>query len=209
MTAIKICGLKDSENLRAAIESGADFIGLVFYPDSPRYVSYHAAANLRQLTPPQVKAVGLFVDPDDALLEKAVLGLKLDLIQLHGDEAPERVEEIRGRFQKPVMKAVRIANAKDVQQINNFQDVSDWILVDARVEGEKGGTGKSFDWTLLKDFHFQKPWMLSGGLNAANIAQALNILKPDAVDISSGVEKERGIKDAAKIRTFIETVRRL
>jgi phosphoribosylanthranilate isomerase len=209
MTLVKICGLKDSENLGAAIESGADFIGLVFYPASPRNIDFHTAANLRQLTPKNVKATGLFVDPDDALLEKFAAGLSLDLIQLHGKESPERVTEIKKKFERPVMKAINIAAPKDVQQIELYQTVADWILVDSRPQGAKmpGGTGKTFDWNLLKEVAFNKPWMLSGGLNVGNIKSALLILKPDAIDVSSGVEITRGQKDPAKIREFIAAVK--
>src|SRR5262245_20174952 len=118
MTAVKICGLKDSGSLKAAIDAGADFVGFVFFAKSPRNIDYHTAANLRQVTPAKVKAVGLFVNPTDDELEKFVLGLKLDLIQLHGEEPVERVTEIQKKFGRPVMKAVNIANAKDVQQID-------------------------------------------------------------------------------------------
>lgn len=206
MTAVKICGLKDSENLRTAIDAGADFIGLVFYPPSPRFIDFHTAANLRQLTPAPVKAVGLFVDPSDEDLEKFANNLRLDMIQLHGAETPERVQQIKERFQKPIIKALAIESAKDLQQIEEFQEISDWILLDSKTTLH-GGSGKSFDWEILKNTSFKKPWMLSGGLTAENIKTALAILKPDAVDVSSGVERERGIKDAAKIRNFITAVR--
>jgi phosphoribosylanthranilate isomerase len=209
MTQVKICGLKDTDNLRAAIEAGADFVGMVFYPQSPRNIDYHTAANLRQLTPKNVKAVGLFVDPTDADLEKYVTGLKLDMIQLHGDEPPERVTAIQKRFERPVIKAIRFGSKTDLQQIEIYQPVADWLLLDSRPQGAKlpGGTGKTFDWNLLAEQKFEKPWMLSGGLHAANVRTALGILKPTAVDVSSGVEKERGVKDAAKIREFIAAVK--
>jgi phosphoribosylanthranilate isomerase len=200
MTAVKICGLKDTENLGAAISSGASYIGLVFFAKSPRNIDFHTAANLRQLVPANVKAVGLFVNPTDEELEKFALGLKLDLIQLHGDETPERVAEIQKKFERPVMKAVNIANAKDVQQIDMYQKVADWILVDSRPQGAKlpGGTGKAFDWDLLRAQKFTKPWMLSGGLRADNVKTALQILKPDVIDVSSGVEITRGQSRAVR-----------
>lgn len=209
MTLVKICGLKDPGNLATAIESGADFVGFVFFAASPRNIDFHTAANLRQLTPKNVKATGLFVDPDDATLEKFVAGLSLDLIQLHGRETPERVAQIKAEFERPVMKAINVANARDVQQIEIYEKVADWILVDSRPQGAKmpGGTGKTFDWDLLRSQKFSKPWMLSGGLYAENVKTALGILKPIAVDVSSGVEITRGIKDPAKIREFIEAVK--
>lgn len=208
MTQVKICGLKDTENLRVAIDSGADFIGMVFYPPSPRNIDYHTAANLRQLTPETVKAVGLFVDPDDETLEKFAAGLKLDMIQLHGDENPDRIMEIKRALHIPVMKAIRVGDKSDLDQLEIFQPVADWLLLDAKVEGEHGGTGKSFDWSLLRRRKIEKPWMLGGGLNSGNVASALGILRPKAVDVSSGVEIERGVKDAAKIRAFINAVKR-
>jgi phosphoribosylanthranilate isomerase len=209
MTAIKICGLRDSENLGAAIDAGANFVGFVFYPKSPRNIDFHTAANLRQVTPAHVKAVGLFVDPSDADLGKFAVGLKLDMIQLHGEETPTRIAEIKSKFGLPVMKAIRFGSKNDLQQIDLYQPVSDWLLLDSRPQGAKlpGGTGKTFDWNLLSEKKFEKPWMLSGGLHAENVRMALAILKPDAVDVSSGVETERGVKDPAKIRDFIATVK--
>ncbi len=209
MTAVKICGLKDPDNLRVAIESGADFVGFVFYAKSPRNIDYYTAANLRQLTPAKVKTVGLFVNPTDEELEKFAAGLKLDLIQLHGDETPERVEQIKVRFGLPVMKAINFGSAKDLEQIPLYEGIADWLLLDSRPQGAKlpGGTGKTFDWKLLQDYKFGKPWMLSGGLHAGNVKQALSILKPDAVDVSSGVEIIRGQKDAQKIREFLAAVK--
>ncbi len=207
MTAVKICGLKDTNNLRAAVEAGTDFVGFVFYSDSPRATDYHSAANLRQLTPAHVKAVGLFVNPTDAELEKYA-GLRLDMLQLHGSETPERVAEIRRKSNLPVMKAIAVADTGDLKTIPAFESVADWILLDAKVPGEHGGTGQSFDWALLKGRTFHKPWMLSGGLNPGNVAEALKIAQPTAVDVSSGVESARGVKDSAKIRAFIETVKK-
>jgi phosphoribosylanthranilate isomerase len=208
MTEVKICGLKDSENLKAAIDAGAGFVGFVFFEGSPRNIDFHTAANLRQLTPENVKAVGLFVNPSNADLEKFAVGLRLDMIQLHGDETPDRIMDIKRAFGIPVMKAIRIGDKTDLEQLDEFLPVADWLLFDVKVEGEHGGTGKSFDWSLLRRRKIEKPWMLSGGLNAGNVASALGILRPKAVDVSSGVEIERGVKDAAKIRAFIKAAKR-
>lgn len=208
MTEVKICGLKDSENLKAAIEAGAAFVGFVFFEGSPRNIDFHTAANLRQLTPENVKAVGLFVNPSNADLEKFAVGLRLDMIQLHGDETPDRIMDIKRAFGIPVMKAIRIGDKTDLEQLDEFLPVADWLLFDVKIEGEHGGTGKSFDWSLLRRRKIEKPWMLSGGLNAGNVASALGILRPKAVDVSSGVEIERGVKDAAKIRAFIKAAKR-
>jgi phosphoribosylanthranilate isomerase len=207
MTKIKICGITDSENLRAALDAGAKYIGFVFYKNSPRNIEPQAAWKLSREIPDDVTTVGLFVNPTDKELNTVLSSVKLDLIQLHGDETPMRIIEIKASYNIPVMKAIRIAGQNDLENISKFEKAADWLLFDAKIEGEQGGTGKSFDWNLLRERTFFKPWMLSGGLNAGNVAQALNILHPDAVDVSSGVEKEHGIKDPAKIRIFIDIVK--
>lgn len=210
MTAVKICGLSEPDTLRAAVESGARFVGFVFYPPSPRNVSFDIAWNLARTVPTGVRSVGLFVDPNDALLAHILTGIQLDMIQLHGDETPERVAEIKAKYNMPVMKAMRVETAADLETAPGYEAVADWLLFDAKVPGDlPGGTGHSFDWTILKGQSFQKPWMLGGGLNAQNVTEALSVLKPDAVDVSSGVESTRGVKDAGKIKAFIEAVRKL
>lgn len=207
MTAVKICGITDSENLRAALDAGANYIGFVFYKDSPRNIDPQVAWKLSREIPDDVTAVGLFVNPTDKELNAALSTVKLGLIQLHGDESTMRIVEIKASYGLPVMKAIRINNESDLEEVKKFEKSADWLLFDAKINGQHGGTGKSFDWNLLKDRKFLKPWMLSGGLNAGNVAEVLNILHPDAVDVSSGVEKERGVKDPAKIREFIGTVK--
>lgn len=211
MTDVKICGLSTPETLKAAIEGGARHVGFVFYPPSPRNVTLEQAAELSALTPPSVRRVGLFVDPTNKDLEKTLQHVQLDIIQLHGNEKPERVSDIKDRFQKPVMKALRIATKYDLEDLPDYEAVADWLLFDAKPQDADlpGGTGESFDWSVLKGLTFSKPWMLSGGLDEENVTEALSILKPKAVDVSSGVESERGIKDAEKIKEFIETVKTL
>lgn len=211
MTDVKICGLSTPKTLKAAIEGGARHVGFVFYPPSPRNVTLEQAAELSALTPPSVRRVGLFVDPTNKDLEKTLQHVQLDIIQLHGDEKPERVSDIKDRFQKPVMKALRIATKYDLEDLPDYEAVADWLLFDAKPQDADlpGGTGESFDWSVLKGLTFSKPWMLSGGLDEENVTEALSILKPKAVDVSSGVESERGIKDAEKIKEFIETVKTL
>jgi len=203
---VKICGLKDPENLEAAVRGGARYVGFVFYPPSPRHLSFDIAWNLARAVPTGVRSVGLFVDPDDAQLAEIVTGVQLDMIQLHGDETPARVAEIKARYAMPVMKAIRVASADDLANVADYEAVADWLLFDAKPDGADlpGGTGESFDWNILAGREFQKPWMLSGGLTAANVQEALSILTPDALDISSGVEITRGQKDPAKIKAFIE-----
>lgn len=208
-TAVKICGLSKPDTLEAAIRAGARFVGFVFYEDSPRYVAPDIAASLAREVPTGVRSVGLFVDPEDAFLEQVLGTVPLDMIQLHGHESPARVAEIKARFQMPVMKAIRVGEAEDLAEISAYEEAADWLLFDTKSEGALGGTGHAFDWTILKGQIFRKPWMLGGGLNAGNVAGALSILKPAAVDVSSGVESARGVKDAGKIQGFIEAVKDL
>ena len=209
MTDVKICGLSDPDNLATAIDAGARYVGFVFYPPSPRNVSFDIAWNLARAVPTGVRSVGLFVNPDDELLERVLTGIQLDMVQLHGDETPGRINEIKERFSMPVMKAIRVASENDLGGLDGIQSAADWLLFDAKPPNATlpGGTGETFDWTILKDRHFKKPWMLSGGLNAQNVGEALSILKPNAVDISSGVESGPGKKDPDKIKEFINAVK--
>lgn len=210
MTQVKICGIKTPEMLRVAAEAGARFVGFVFYPPSPRYVTIDTAKELALMLPTGVRAVGLFVDPSDEELE-AVLGkVQLDMIQLHGSETPERVEQIKNEYAIPIIKAFPVRTADDLVDVELY-DAADWFLFDAKAdEGNvHGGTGKIFDWSILQGKTFSKPWMLSGGLTSQNVVQAFDILKPNAVDVSSGVESVRGVKDADKIRAFITAVKGL
>ena len=204
---VKICGLSTPETLKAAIDAGARYVGFVFYAPSPRNVSFDTAWNLARAVPTGVRSVGLFVDPSDEELEKILTGIQLDMIQLHGDETPGRVAEIKAKYAMPVMKAIRVASAADLEGLEGYEAAADWLLFDAKIDGEQGGTGHSFDWNILKDRAFTKPWMLGGGLNADNIGEALSILSPDAVDVSSGVEIARGVKEAGKIKAFIDAVK--
>ncbi|MGH1397984.1 MAG: phosphoribosylanthranilate isomerase [Alphaproteobacteria bacterium] len=207
MTGVKICGLSTPETLQTAINAGARFIGLVFYPPSPRNVSFDTAYELARIVPTGVRTIGLFVDPSDEQLDHIVTGIQLDMIQLHGNETPERIAQIKSRHHQPIIKALRISTPADLNNVEEYEAVADWLLFDAKVKGQQGGTGKSFDWNILANRTFTKPWMLSGGLDAGNVQNALSLLNPDAVDISSGVESAKGIKDNTKIKEFIEAVR--
>jgi phosphoribosylanthranilate isomerase len=203
-TQIKICGLNSPEALQAALLHGAAFGGLVFYSSSPRAVSPDFAASLCAQNASRIKMVGLFVDPDDDFLDSVTQRAGLDMIQLHGHEDARRVQAVRARTGLPVIKAIRVASRDDLKMVPSYEAVSDWLLFDTKVEGQAGGTGVPFDWTILKDFKSRLPWMLSGGLNADNVGTALSLLKPSAVDVSSGVEDRPGVKSAAKIKIFIE-----
>ncbi|MCF8495808.1 MAG: DUF559 domain-containing protein [Alphaproteobacteria bacterium] len=338
---IKICGIRDSEGLRAAVEAGADFVGFVFYPGSPRFVTVEQAAILSREESGSLKKVGLFVDPDLEELGNILARAPLDFIQLHGEETPAFISKIKEKFGIPVIKALRVAQAHDLDQAGAYEEVADWLLFDSKpyapppskrgeagrgivsnarilrktmtsaerllwtrisrrqvggfkfrrqhpvppyigdfvclerqliieldgsqhIEQESydwkrteyleshgyrilrfwnkdvmentegvletildhlqnppplssplrkgggvmpGGTGQSFDWSLLAGRRFKKPWMLAGGLHAGNIAQALSVLMPDALDVSSGVESAPGVKDPEKIKAFVEAAR--
>jgi phosphoribosylanthranilate isomerase len=200
---VKICGLKTPDAVTAALEEGADFIGLVFYPPSPRHVEIEVAVYLANYIPDKTKIVGLFVDPDDHTLQTTLHSVRLDMIQLHGSETPERVSAIREKFGLPVMKAISVKSSEDLNSISLYESCADWLLFDAKGETLPGGNGVAFDWSILKGRSFSKPWMLAGGLSTDNLAEALSVLSPSAIDVSSGVESAPGMKDPEKIRRFI------
>lgn len=207
---VKICGINSPEAARAA--AGADYAGFVFYPPSPRHVTPEQAARLAADLPPEVKKVGLFVDADDAAIEAALKALRLDMLQLHGQETPARVAEIKARFKLPVMKAVKLAGAGDLESAKTFEPVCDRLLFDAKpppamTDALPGGNALAFDWKLLRGFSAAIPWTLSGGLTAENVGEALAVSGAKAVDVSSGVEDKRGHKDPALIRRFIAAAR--
>lgn len=210
----KICGINAPEALEAAVKGGAALFGLNFYPPSPRAVTTDQAAALADRAPPGVKRVGLFVDPDDALLETTLARVPLDLLQLHGQEAPRRVAEIRARFGRPVMKAIKVAQAEDLDEAAAYGPVVDCFLFDAKAPKSlkgalPGGNALSFDWQLLAGRTWPKPWMLSGGLDADNLAEAVRISGARQVDVSSGVEDRPGVKSAAKIAAFLAAAKAL
>ncbi|MDP2411203.1 MAG: phosphoribosylanthranilate isomerase [Pseudolabrys sp.] len=210
--SVKICGLKTPEALDAALESGADQVGFVFFAPSPRHVGLEAARALGQRVLGRAAKVALTVDANDETLAGIVAALKPDMLQLHGKETPERVVAVRTRFGLPVMKALAIAERADLAPIRIYAKVVDRLLFDARPPKDAtrpGGLGKPFDWTLLQGIDAGVPFMLSGGLDAGNVAEALRITSASGVDVSSGVERAPGEKDPDKIRTFIRTVRML
>ena len=200
-TRIKICGLTRPQDVRAAVELGADAIGFVFYPPSPRAVSIDQAAELAALLPPFVTAVGLFVNPSREEVQAVLERVPLQLLQFHGDES----EAACAGHGRPWIKAARMRPGVDLVEFSASYPRASGILVDAFVEGYGGG-GKTFDWSLIPE-GFGRPLVLSGGLDADNVAEAVRRLRPWAVDVSSGVESGKGIKDAARIAAFIDGVR--
>ena len=206
---VKICGLTDPEAIEAAIEAGADDLGLVFFPSSPRFITPEAAAELLQFVE-GVTRVGLFVDADDAWLEQVLTHVRLDLLQFHGHETPARIEAIRNEFAVPVMKVVAVSSAADLAAAEPFFDVADRLLFDAKPPPGSllpGGNAVSFDWTLLSGYRPPLPWMLAGGLTADTVAEAIRISGAVAVDVSSGVESAPGVKDVAKIAAFVRAAK--
>ncbi len=207
-TKVKICGISTPETLTVALENGADFIGLVFYPPSPRHVELEVARYLANFVPKHVQTIGLFVNPDNETLKQTLCAVPLDMIQLHGNETPERIDEIKAKFNLPIIKAISIATALDLELAKQYEDIAEWLLFDAKGDKLPGGNGISFDWSILKEYDGAKPWMLAGGLTPQNVTQALNILSPNAVDVSSGVENAPGQKDPAKIYSFLRAVKK-
>lgn len=203
MTRSKICGITRIEDGMAAAQHGADAIGLVFYPPSPRHVSPAQAVAIAAALPPFVTTVGLFVDPDVAEVELALRALRLDMLQFHGDESPE----FCASFGVPYLKAVRVKPGVDLLQYAIRFRGAKGLLLDAFVAGQAGGTGQSFDWELIPE-GLPLPVILSGGLDPANVRAAIERVKPWAVDVSSGVEAGKGIKDAARIAAFMREVRK-
>ena len=208
---VKICGLTGPEHVRAAVDAGAGYVGFVFFPKSPRHIDAGAAGELAHLLPAGVAKVALTVNATDQELDNVVSTVPLDMLQLHGEEGPERVAKIRHTFGLPVMKAVGVAEVEDLAAIDLYSDVADQLLIDAKQPRNAelpGGNGLSFDWRLLAGRkYWRKPWMLAGGLTPDNVAEALRMTGAQQVDVSSGVESAPGIKDAALIRAFIEATR--
>ena len=211
MTAVKICGLSTPEAVEASIAAGADFIGLNFHPPSPRYVAVDQAAELARLARGRVKIVALVVDAGDTALRDIMAQVDPDFIQAHGSESPARIAEIALVTGRPVIKAIRVRDGADVAAAAAYADVAAMILYDSKAPEAlpgalPGGTGHTFDWTLL-GAAARRAFMLAGGLTTANVAEAIRVTGAPVVDLSSGVETAPGIKDPAMIRNFIEAVR--
>ena len=210
MPDVKICGVRTEADISAVVRSGATFAGFVFYAPSPRALTPEQARGLIGVLPPSVTAVGLLVDPDDSLVERASAA-GAGLIQLHGRETPSRVAQIRDRAGVPVMKAVGIARPEDLPIARAYESVADRLLFDAKAPKTAGslpgGNGVPFDWRVLAGTRWRLPWMLSGGLTPDNVARAMALSGARAVDVSSGVESAPGVKDPKAIRDFMDAVR--
>ncbi len=206
-TQVKICGLSTAGTVSAAVESGAAYVGFVFFPPSPRSLEMSAARKLALDVPTGVAKVALTVDADDAFIDSLTEVVPLDMLQLHGSETPLRACEIRDRTGLPVMKAIGISDVDDVERIDLYEKAVDQILIDARPPKDgklPGGNGLSFDWTLIAGRRWTVPWMLAGGLSHENVAEAVALTGARQVDVSSGVESAPGVKDADLVRQFLE-----
>jgi len=205
---VKVCGLTTAEDVHACAAAGARYIGFNFFPKSPRYVTPDRAAQLALEAPDGIAKVALSVNATDAELDAIVSAVPLDMLQLHGSEAPDRVSEVKARFGLPVIKAFGIADAQDLHLIDTYSDVADQLLIDAKPPKNSelpGGNGLTFDWRLLAGRkYWRKPWMLAGGLNPGNVAEAIRMTGAQQVDTASGVESAPGVKDAQMIEAFVK-----
>jgi len=207
---VKICGLKTPESVAAAVDAGASYLGFVFFPKSPRHLTYRQAAELAATVPDGIVKVALTVNADDEALAEMLGQVPFDMLQLHGSESPKRVAYIKERFGLPVMKAVGLADASDLPQLVEYATVADQLLVDAKPpKGSPlpGGNALAFDWRLVADMEWPIPWMLAGGLTPDNVAEAMRLTGATMVDVSSGVESAPGVKDLDKIAAFVKAAK--
>lgn len=210
MMEIKICGVTTPEVLAACADLHVDFVGFVFFPPSPRALTPVAAAALSAAHPTGPRRVGLFVDADDRTLADTLSVVRLDMLQLHGEESPARCAEIRARFNLPVMKAFGVGDAADLNVIASYAATVDRFLLDAKPGPEAtlpGGNANAFEWSLMAGRHLPRPWLLAGGLTPGNVAQAISVSGACGVDVSSGVESGRGVKSVAMIDAFSRAAR--
>ncbi|NEX47879.1 phosphoribosylanthranilate isomerase [Pseudotabrizicola algicola] len=207
---VKVCGLRTVADVAAVAAAGAAYAGFVFFPKSPRHLSVEQARELALAAPVGLAKVALVVDADDAALDAITEAMPLDMLQLHGHESPDRVAEIRARYGLPVMKAVGVADEGDLAALLDYSLVADQILVDAKPPKSAdlpGGNGLVFDWRLVAQRRWLRPWMLAGGLTPQNVAEAIRLTNARQVDVSSGVESSPGVKDAAKVAAFVAATR--
>ena len=205
----KICGLTTDAQVEAAVKAGAAYVGFVFFEKSPRNVTTKQARALALRVSDGVCKVALVVDPSDAELDAILAEVPIDMLQLHGNESPKRVTEVKARYGLPVMKAIGVANLDDLRKLDDYVCVADQILVDAKPPANTvlpGGNGLSFDWQLIAGQRWAVPWMLAGGLTPENVAEAVKVTGARQLDVSSSVESTPGVKDEAKIAAFLAAV---
>ena len=207
---IKVCGINDEISMNTALKFKVDYVGLVFYPSSPRNISINKSRQLLISRNKTTKIVALTVDPDDDFLFEIKNKVKPDFIQLHGNESPKRCEDIKKNLNIPLIKGINVQNKLNLIQLTtDFEDICDILLLDAPSENLPGGNGKKFDWNILKDYKSRNKWMLAGGLNIENIKKAIDITRAPAIDISSGLEIMKGVKDPKLIENFMIKCKKL
>ena len=207
---IKVCGINDEISMNTALKFKVDYIGLVFYPNSPRNISIKQSMQLLISRNKTTKIVALTVDPEDDFLLEIKNKVKPDFIQLHGNESPKRCEDIKKNLNIPLIKGINVQNKLNLIQLTtDFEDICDMLLLDAPSENLPGGNGKKFDWNILKDYKSRNKWMLAGGLNIENIKKAIDITRAPAIDISSGLEIMKGVKDPKLIENFMIKCKKL
>ncbi len=208
--SVKICGLTRAEDAVAAVTAGAQFVGMVFYRASPRFITPLQATTILEALPRRVRTVGLFADPDNTWLDQVVRDVRLDMIQLHGMESVAHVQRVRQNFGLPVIKAIALQTNADLAAVPDYLPVADWLLFDARPPqnaDRPGGHGIAFDWNILQHMRWSVPWILAGGLTPTNVAEAIQRTGATVVDVSSGVEERIGVKSTKKILSFIAAVK--
>ena len=206
---VKICGITNTQDMDATIRYGTHYAGLMFFEKSPRFIDLNLARKLSLHAGNKIKKVAVTVNLNNQSLDEIVNKVPLDFIQLHGEENPKRVQEIKVRYDLPVIKAIGISEADDLDLISHFENAADQLLIDAKSPTSSilpGGNGLNFDWKLLKDFQFSCPWLLAGGLNSENAAEAIAITGATQLDLSSGVEKAPGLKDEDKISLLMSSI---
>ena len=207
---IKICGINDEYCMATALECEVEYIGLVFFKNSPRNVSIDFSKELLKNRNTYSKIVALTVNPDDNLISKIILNIQPNFIQLHGNETPDRCMEIKNEFNIPIIKGIGVKTREDlINSTKKFENYSDILLLDAPSMTLPGGNGSKFNWNILKDYDYKKTWMLAGGLQSNNVQEAIKITNPPAIDISSGVEVEKGIKSPKLIKDFVNICRNI
>ena len=206
---VKICGITDIADMDTCVRHGVHYAGLMFFEKSPRFLDLNLARKLSLHAGDQIKKVGVTVNLDNQTIDKILAKVPLDFIQLHGHETPERVQEIKTRYKLPVIKAIGVSKKSDLESILLFKDVADQLLIDAKSLSSSvlpGGNGLNFDWNLLKNFKFECPWLLAGGLTSENVKKAIKLTGANQLDLSSGVEKTPGQKDEEKISLFMSSI---
>ena len=209
---VKICGLNNKETVEVAVKAGASHLGFIFYPPSPRSLTPKEAGYITSTTPNQVKRVAVIVDARDDLINEIVQSLSPHILQLHGSDTIDRIQEIKERFKLPIMKAIQVANFDDIKSSRQYNDNCDFLLFDAKppIISKNllpGGNGISFDWALLRSAKIRKPWFLSGGIHIDNVQKAIKTTGNRSIDISSGVEDQPGVKSSQKIEMFMKSIK--